>query len=92
MADGGTPTWLANWIADLDAGKVEFPPVSITRYLWQGETVYYVVKACCGQFSDLLDADGELIGHPDGGIIGRGDGVTVFSPVDGEGEEIWTER
>jgi hypothetical protein len=54
-----------------------------------GETVYYVVMECCDQFSDLLDADGELIGHPDGGITGRGDGVTVFDPTNLKGEEVW---
>ena len=87
--DGESPVWLGDWIVDLDAGKVEFPPISIMRYEWSGETVYYVVKQCCDQFSDLLDADGELIGHPDGGITGRGDGVTSFYPNSLKGEEIW---
>jgi hypothetical protein len=76
------PDWLAKWVAELDAGEVEFPPQSVTRYESEGATVYYVVKQCCDQFSDLLDADGNLIGHPDGGITGRGDGVTKFSPFE----------
>ncbi len=37
----------------------------------------------------LLGADGKLIGHPDGGITGRGDGFTVFSPENLKGEEVW---
>ncbi|PKB72177.1 MAG: hypothetical protein BZY87_01720 [SAR202 cluster bacterium Io17-Chloro-G6] len=83
---------MAKWVADLEAGKVEFPPQSITKYQYQGQTVYHVVKQCCDQFSDLLDAEGNLIGHPDGGITGRGDGETQFSPSNLKGEEIWQGR
>ena len=86
------PDWLAKWAADLEAGAVELPPRSITGYEYQGKTVYYVLKECCDQFSDLSDADGNLIGHPDGGITGRDDGFTVFSPENLKGEEIWLGR
>jgi len=89
MVDALLPLWLDEWVVSLDAGEVEFPPRSITRYVHQGEEVYYVVKECCDQFSDLLDADGNLIGHPDGGITGRGDGVTKFSPMGLQGDLIW---
>ena len=51
-----------------------------------------MLKECCDQFSDLLDAEGNLIGHPDDGITGRGDGFTVFSLENLKGEEIWLER
>jgi hypothetical protein len=84
------PAWLADWVEELESGKVEFPPQSITSYQYQNAVVYYVVKQCCDQFSDLLDAEGNLIGHPDGGITGRGDGVTEFSTEGLEGEEIWS--
>ena len=80
------------WLADLEVKTLDNPPRSVTKYQTKGETVYYVVKECCDQFSDLLDADGELIGHPDGGIAGRGDGVTIFDPTDLKGEEIWPAR
>ena len=81
------PDWLAKWVVDLEAGPVEFPPRSITGYEYQGETVYYVLKESCDQFSDLLEGNGNLIGHPDGGITGRGDGFTVFSQENLNGEE-----
>ena len=48
----------------------------------------YVLKESCDQFSDLLDADGNLAGHPDGDITGRRDGFTVFSPESLKGEEV----
>ena len=51
------PDRLAKWVADLETGAVEFPPRPITRYEYQGETVYYVLKESCYQFSDLLDAE-----------------------------------
>ena len=82
------PYWLAKWVADLEAGTAEFPPRSITAYEYQGETVYYVLKESCDQFSDLSDANGNLIGHPNGGITGRGDGFTVFSPENLKGKEV----
>ena len=87
--DNWYPAWLAKWLEELDSGKVEFPPQAIFRFQDRGETVYYVIPDCCDQFSDLLDADGNLIGHPDGGITGRGDGVTKFSRDLDEGEVIW---
>lgn len=91
-AAGQLPNWLAEWLIDLDSGKVEFEPLSITEYQYQGQTVYYVVPQCCDQFTDLLDAGGKLIGHPGGGITGRGDGITQFSPADLEGKDIWQQR
>ena len=80
------------WLADLEVKVLDNPPRSITKYQTKGETVYYVVKECGDQFRDLLDADGELIGYPDGGIAGRGDGVTIFDLTDLKGEEIWPAR
>jgi len=36
--------------------------------------VFYVPALCCDFYSDLYDMDCNLIGHPDGGYTGRGDG------------------
>ena len=90
--NGSEPEWLAEWLTNLQALEVDNPPMSITRYENQGEVVYYVVNQCCDQYSDLLDAEGNLIGHPDGGVTGRGDGVTVFDPTGLKGEEVWLGR
>ena len=54
--------------------EVKNPTTKIYSYLYKGKKVYYVTAPCCDFFSDLLDADCNLIGHPDGGITGRGDG------------------
>ena len=50
------------------------PPRKIFRYTYEGKNVYYVTAPCCDFFSDLYNSNCQLIGHPDGGITGRGDG------------------
>ena len=60
----------------LEVKALDNPPRSITKYQTKGETVYYVVKECGDQFSDLLGADG----------------VTIFDPTDLKGEAIWPTR
>ena len=71
---GGTPAWLDGLVRRLSREPVTSPPSSVTEYQYKGQTVYFVPQQCCDIFSDLYDVDGNLIGHPDGGITGRGDG------------------
>ncbi|MCP9753026.1 hypothetical protein EGI32_18905 [Ferruginibacter sp. HRS2-29] len=61
-------------IAGFTAVPVGNPPRKIWSYTYQNRTVYYVQPECCDQFSDLYDAGCTLLGHPDGGFWGRGDG------------------
>ena len=69
------------------------PPLSITQYGYQGKTVYFVPQRCCDIFSDLYDADGNIIGHPDGGITGLGDGrATDFFENRIGGRTIWKDE
>ena len=85
-----TPAWLKDLIRSLEDAPVADPPASITRYEYKGETVYFVPQRCCDIFSDLYDADGTVIGHPDGGIAGQGDGrVPDFFHEHTGGEVIW---
>ncbi|MFT3979313.1 MAG: hypothetical protein QM687_02510 [Ferruginibacter sp.] len=56
------------------AEKVQNPPRKIYRYQYQNKTVYYVPAICCDFFSELYDDKCSLIGHPDGGFTGKGDG------------------
>jgi len=50
------------------------PPQKIYSYTYKGKKVYYVPGPCCDNFSDLYDSNCHLLGHPDGGFTGRGDG------------------
>ena len=49
------------------------PPRKIYRYKYDDKTVYYVPPICCDQYSDLYNDSCRVMGHPDGGITGRGD-------------------
>ena len=74
-----TPTqdrlgWLDDRIAAFEAEPVANPPRRVVEYELDGAAVYLVTAPCCDIFTDLYDADGQLIGHPSGGIAGGGDG------------------
>jgi hypothetical protein len=61
-------------IEEFKGAPVGNPPQSIWRYSYHGMTVYYVPPQCCDQFSQLYDGFGILLGAPDGGFSGGGDG------------------
>lgn len=62
--------------------KIEFfkselkgnPQRSIIQYTYHKKRVFYIPAQCCDQYSEAFDENCNLIGHPDGGITGRGDG------------------
>ena len=81
------PAWVDSLITVYTAAPVGNPPQSIWQYTYNGATVYFVPAQCCDQWSDLYDLAGTIIGHPDGGIGGAGDGrcsdftATAKNPV-----------
>ena len=69
------------------------PPRKIIRYQYKNKTVYYVPPICCDQYSDLYDANCNLMGHPDGGITGKGDGkFTDFSKLATNENVVWNDK
>ncbi|TGE21252.1 hypothetical protein E5K00_13230 [Hymenobacter aquaticus] len=68
------PGWLEARIQSHLAEPKQNPAVQVSRYLYKGKVVYYETLGCCDQFSNLYDAKGKLICHPEGGLTGRGDG------------------
>jgi len=87
------PEWLAVLIQRLENEPVTNPPASVTQYEYKGQNVYYVPPRCCDIFSDLYDANGNLIGHPDGGITGQGDGrVPDFFEERTNERVIWEDK
>ena len=89
----GIPEWLIDLIQRLENEPVANPPASVTRYEYKGQPVYFVPQRCCDIFSDLYDADGNLIAHPDGGITGRGDGrASDFFQERKDELVIWRDR
>ena len=68
------PDWVDNLIVEFSSREVGNPPQSIWQYEYKNRIVYYVPPQCCDQFSTLYDAEGNILGAPDGGITGAGDG------------------
>ena len=68
------PAWLERRIQGLLATRKRNPIIRITRYRYDGETVYYESAPCCDQQSTLYDLKGNVLCHPEGGITGKGDG------------------
>ena len=86
------PEWLLELVAGLVEGTEEDPPTFIAQYEYKGDIVYYIRPSCCDRFTDLFDATGNLIGHPDGGITGQGDGsVTDFFQERANERVIWAQ-
>ena len=67
------PAWLERRIQSILATRKRNPIIRITRYQYDGETVYYESAPCCDQLSTLYDGRGTILCHPEGGITGKGD-------------------
>jgi len=70
----GNPDWIDRLIKKIESDPVGTPPLSIWRYEYNGQVVYFVPAHCCDIPSTLYDADGNVLCSPDGGIKGQGDG------------------
>ena len=69
------------------------PPRQILSYQYNGNQVYYVTAPCCDFFSDLYDMNCVLIGHPDGGFTGKGDGkIPDFGKTRTDEKLIWKDE
>lgn len=68
------PAWVDKLVEQYESEPVANPPLSIWRYDYNGQTVYFVPAHCCDIFSVVYDADGNTLCSPDGGIAGQGDG------------------
>ena len=84
------PDWLQEMISGLEDMEPGNPPYSITRYTYDGMTVFYLPAQCCDQLSVLLDRCGDPICAPDGGFSGEGDGrCTDFHETAADESLIW---
>ena len=84
------PEWLNQLIRKLESAPVANPPASITRYEYKGQLVYYIPPRSGDIPSTLLDASGNVLCMPDGGITGEGDGrCPDFFDERKNGQVIW---
>ena len=84
------PAAIQKLIKKFQSEEIQNPPRAVYSYTFNSKTVYYVPAICCDFYSDLYDSKGKIIGHPDGGFTGRGDGtVAEFSQTRTNEKLIW---
>ena len=66
-------------------------PQRVVQYMYKGKTVYYVVMHCCDFYNEVYDEHCKLLGSPDGGFTGKGDGKLPDFFTEAKNEKlIWT--
>jgi hypothetical protein len=68
------PAWLDKLIQQFQSEPAANPPLSVWKYEYNGQVVYYVPAHCCDIASVVYDSAGITMCSPDGGIAGKGDG------------------
>jgi len=93
LAQTNIPPFVAELIAHYQSVPHDNSPGSIWRYIYKGETFYYVPPLwCCDIPSLLYDTKGNLICRPDGGFAGFGDGKCPdFLEQRSQGELLWSD-
>ena len=77
-------------IEKMKSEPVTNPPGMVYSYKYMGKKVFYIPAVCCDNFSDLYNDSCRLMGHPDGGFTGRGDGkIKGFDTVKSEEKLLW---
>jgi hypothetical protein len=70
----GIPACLEAKLKAMASDPTQGSPLSVTRFTYKQQTVYYVVAPCCDKMNVVYDSACNIVGHPDGGFTGRGDG------------------
>ena len=73
----GVPSCVQQKIETFKSEPKGNPPQSIIQYTYHKKRVFYIPAQCCDQYSLVLDENCNVIGHPDGGVAGGGDGKPV---------------
>ena len=77
-------------IKTLSDDPAEGSPLYVAQYQYNNHTVYYMASACCDKFNAVYDSACHLLGYPDGGYTGRGDGkMTDFSSEAKNKKVVW---
>lgn len=68
------PLCLQTKIKKMAEDPKEGSPISVAQYTYKNQTVYYMVSPCCDKFNVVYDSACNILGYPDGGFTGKGDG------------------
>lgn len=84
------PPCLLVKIQQMTADSSQGEPLYVTVFDYRGKKVYYVAAACCDKYNMVFDANCKLLGYPDGGLMGKGDGsLPNFRQEAMNGKAIW---
>ncbi len=67
-------------------------PQSVARYSYKDQTVYYLVSPCCDKYNIVYDSACNILGYPDGGFTGKGDGKMPDFANEASGKRIVWEK
>lgn len=67
-------------------------PQSVSSYSYKSQTVYYLVSPCCDKYNIVYDSGCNILGYPDGGITGKGDGKMADFANEATGKQIVWEK
>lgn len=89
-AQSEVPICLLEKIQKMTADQSQGEPLYVTMFDYKGKKVYYVAAACCDKYNMVFDTDCNLLGYPDGGLTGKGDGnMSNFRQEATNGKAIW---
>lgn len=87
------PVCLKAKIDSMTANPNEGAPQSISRYNYKEQTVYYLKVACCDKYNIVFDGGCRILGYPDGGFTGKGDGkMPDFFKDAKDGKILWSRK
>ena len=93
VKNGGLPVCLKEKIDSMAKDPNEGTPQSVTRYNYNNQTVYYLKSPCCDKYNIVYDSTCHILGYPDGGFTGRGDGkMTDFFEKATDGKVLWSQN
>jgi len=65
-------------------------PQRVIEYTYKGKKVYYIAMPCCDFFNEVYDDKCNMLGAPDGGFTGKGDGKLPDFATEAKHEKlIW---
>ena len=87
------PPCLNAKIKSMAVNPEEGLPQSVTSYIYNNKTVYYVVSPCCDKYNVVYDSLCNILGYPDGGYTGKGDGkMTGFKNAANNAQVVWEKK
>ena len=86
------PTCLQSIISNM-AAELNGSPQFVSSYSYKDQTVYYLVSPCCDKYNVVYDSNCNILGYPDGGYTGKGDGKMLdFANKATNKKVVWTKE